>query len=37
MIGVLSELFGTDLELRLSVAEAGEGAHVPARFRSRPA
>src|SRR5579863_10408992 len=36
MIGVLSELFGTSIELRLSVAEPGEGGRAAAAYPARP-
>ena len=36
MIGVLSELFGTSVELRLSVAEPNEGRPASAGFMARP-
>ena len=36
MIGVLSELFGTPVELRLSVAEAGDSARGGSVFAPRP-
>ena len=36
MIGVLSELFGTSVELRLSVAEPNEGTRAIAGFTARP-
>jgi chromosomal replication initiator protein len=36
MIGVLSELFGTDVELRLSVAEPGEGARAGGAVPRQP-
>jgi chromosomal replication initiator protein len=36
MIGVLSELFGTSIELRLSVAEPAEGTRTGLLFPARP-
>ena len=36
MIGVLSELFGTSVELRLSVAESSDGGRTPPGIPLRP-
>ena len=36
MIGVLSELFGTSVELRLSVAESSDGGRTPSGIPPRP-